>query len=241
MALPKNIKEELSVFDKACDDFVNSKIILIEKSISGILSTIAKRGQIYSVIAGEIVGYNFQVEYEAAIKSGSFDLVLNDKSVIPFVFNLLNEMDNGTIDIFAFIKKMFGENDENTYKMFCELLIKSFNVRVCQLLEEKYIDAEEPAEEVVEDEDCIDEAFLDRIRFVTDNIMGGLHNPKLLKLKVRGDINTVCVSILICISNNQTIGILGLLIGLRHMLSKIKQYKNDVKELDLIIKAFNEI
>ena len=147
MALPKNIKEELSVFNKACDDFVNSKIILIEKSISGILSTIAKRGQIYSVIAGEIVGYNFQVEYEAAIKSGSFDLVLNDKSVIPFVFNLLNEMDNGTIDIFAFIKKMFGENDENTYKMFCELLIKSFNVRVRQLLEEKYIDAEEPAEE----------------------------------------------------------------------------------------------
>lgn len=242
MALPKNVKEELSIFNKACDDFVNSKLILIEKSISGILSTIAKRGQIYSVIAEEIVGYNFQAEYETAIKSGAFDLVLNDKCVVPFVFNLLNEMDNGAIDIFAFIKKMFGDNDEKTYQMFCDLLIKNFMIRVQQLLEEKYIDQEEPIEEdVPEDDNSIDEAFLNRIRFVTESIMSGLQNPKMLKIKTRGDINTVCVSILICISNSQTIGLLGLLIGLRHMLSKIKQCRNDVKELDLIVKAFNEL
>lgn len=242
MALPKHIKEELGIFNDACNDFINSKLILIEKSISSVLSTIAKRGQIYSVIAGEIVGYNFQSEYETAANSGSFDLVLNEESVIPFVFNLLNEMDNGAIDIFAFIKQMFGANDEKAYKSFCDLLIKNFMERVKQLLEEKFIDEEKPEEESPETEETsIDPAFLDRIKFVTENIIGGLQNPKLQKLKTRSDINTVCVSIIICISNNQTIGVLGLLIGLRHMLVKVKQYKNDIQELDLIIKAFNEL
>lgn len=242
MALPKSVKSELQVFEDACNEFLDSKLILIEKSISKILKTIAKGGQIYNVIAEEIVGYNFPAEFESALRSNSFDLVESDKKIVPFVFNLLNEMDNGNIDIFSFVKQMFGEDSQLAYQSFGDILIKSFVTEIKRLLEERYVDIEEASEEDGEGEfPVLDDAFINRIKFVVETIMEGLTNKKVSKVKTRGDINTICVSILVCIANNEHIGLLGLLLGLRYMLSKIRFFKNDIKELDLIIKSFNEI
>ena len=243
MSVPKNVKEELRLLKNACDEFMNSKLILIEKSISNILKTIAKGGQIYNSLAEEIVGYNFSSDFESVLRSESFDLVLSEKKIVPFVFNLLNEMDNGNIDIFSFVKKMFGDDSQKAYAGFGEILVKNFASGIEELLELRFA---ENVEEVEDEHDSqpsalVDEAFLDRIKFVVENIMGGLTDKKLLKHKSRGDINTLCVSILLCIAHSEDIGLLGLIIGLRYMLLKIKIFKNDVKELELIIRAFNEL
>lgn len=243
MALPKNAKEELNAFKAACEKFIDSKLILIEKSISDILKTIAKGGMIYNCLAEEIVGYNFPAEFETATRSGSFDLVMSDKKVVPFVFNLLNEMDNGNIDIFTFIKKMFGEDTQVAYASFGDILIRNFMNGINELLENKF---EENVEEVEEGEvektlASLDEAFLSRIKFVVENIMGGIIDKKNAKLKSRSDINTICVSILLCIDNAEYIGLLGQMIGLKYLIAKTRYFKNDVKELELIIKAFNEL
>ncbi len=242
MAIPKNVKDELYSLQKACDEFVNSKLILIEKSISNILKTVAKGGQIYNVLAEEIVGYNFSAEYESVLRSGSFDLVLSEKKMVPFAFNLLNEMDNGNIDIFNFIKKIFGDDSQKAYLNFGDVVIKNFESGIEELLEARFVENEVEVEDEPEQQNpMLDEAFLDRIKFVIENIMNGLADKKLLKHKLRGDINTLCVSILLCIAHSEDIGLLGLVIGLKHMLSKIKPFKNDVKELGLIIDAFNEL
>lgn len=243
MALPKNVKIELSALEEACNEFVNSKLILIQKSISAILKTIAKGGQIYNVIAEEIVGYNFPAEFETALRSGSFDLILSEKKMVPFAFNLLNEMDNGNIDIFAFLKKMFGENSIEAYNQFSDVVIQSFVNGVSDLLEARFVEVQEDNAE--EDEkaasNVLDEVFLDRIKYVIENIMSGLVDKKNAKLKEKADVNTICVSIILCIVNSEDIGLLGLVLGLRQYLKRIRYFKNDVKELDTIIKTFNEL
>ena len=242
MAIPKSVKNELQIFEDACNEFVGSKLILIEKSISRILKTIAKGGQIYNVIAEEIVGYNFPAEFESVLRSNSFDLVQSEKKFVPFVFNLLNEMDNGNIDIFSFIKNVFGDDSQSAYQSFSDVVIKNFLFEIKRLLEERYADLEETLEEDNGVElPILDDAFINRIKFVMQTIMDGLANKKNAKLKTKGDINTICVSVLVCIANSEYIGLLGLLLGIKNMLSKIRFFKNDIKELDIIIKSFNEI
>lgn len=242
MAIPKDVKEEFKALKNACNEFMNSKLILIEKSISNILKTIAKGGQIYNCLAEEIVGYNFSAEYESVLRSGSFDLVLSENKMVPFAFHLLNEMDNGNIDIFGFIKQIFGEDNQKAYIDFGAIVIKNFESGIEELLEVRFAENEVEVEEDPEQQNpMLDEAFLDRIKFVIENIMNGLSDKKLLKHKLRGDINTLCVSILLCIAHAEDIGLLGLVLGLKHMLKKIKMFKNDIKELELIIDAFNQL
>ena len=247
MAIPKSVSNELVAFNIACKEFCESKIILIEKSVSNILKTIAKGGALYSAIAEKIVGYNFGLDFSTVQKSLSFDFIFSEKRVIQFVFYLLNEMDNGHIDSFEFIKYMFGDDSEVAYVNFSRTLIIPFNQAVNGYVQSIFKDKIDDTEKVGQNQNSnnkqplIDKALKGRIEFVVGEIVDKLKDEKYEKLNDKFGVSTIAVTILVCLSNGEYIGVYGLLLGLKNVLRNKRAFKNDLIELNLIIDTFNKI
>ena len=247
MAIPKSVCNELVNFNTACKEFCDSKIILIEKSISNILKSIARGGALYSAIAEKIVGYNFGLDIQSVNESHSFDVVFSEKKVIPFVFYLLNEMDNGNIDTFEFIKLNFGEDSEVAYGRFAKSLIIPFNQQINEYIQSLFKDKNPNNEEMIETAEHkdkplnIDQSLKNRIKFVVGEIINKLNAEKYERLNAKTGVSTIAVSVQICLTNNECIGIYGLLLGIRNILKSKFAFRNDLKELNLIIKVFENM
>lgn len=246
MAIPKSVSNELVAFNIACKEFCESKIILIEKSVSNILKTIAKGSALYSAIAEKIVGYNFGLDFSAVQKSKNFDLVFGEKRVIQFVFYLLNEMDNGHIDSFEFIRTMFGEDSEIAYSRFSRMLIIPFNQSVNGYVQSLFRDksSENQNEQTPQKNNAkplINQALKARIEFIVGEISKKLEDERFEKLNEKFGASTLAVTILVCLSNGEYIGVYGLLLALKNVLRNKRAFKNDLKELNLVIDTFNNI
>lgn len=243
MAIPKSVCIELENFNLACKEFCESKIILIEKSISNILKTIARGSSLYSAIAERIVGYNFGLDFSAVKESKNFDIIFSEKRVIPFVFYLLNEMDNGHIDTFEFIQNIFGGNSESSYLEFAKSLVIPFNQSVNTYVQSLFKDKKDtqPQSENQKRKELIDPSLRGRIEYVVGSISKRLDDPKYEKLNNKTGVSTIAITVLVCLSNNEQIGVFGLLLGLKTILRNKRAFKNDLKELNLIINSLEKM
>lgn len=243
MSIPKSVCAELEGFNLACKEFCESKIILIEKSISNILKTIARGSSLYSAIAERIVGYNFGLDFSAVKESKSFDIIFSEKRVIQFVFYLLNEMDNGHIDTFEFIQNIFGSNSESAYLSFAKTLIIPFNQSVNAYVQALFKNKKDNSETEApkKKELLINSSTRGRIEFVVGEIIKKLEDEKYEKLNNKTGVSTIAVSVLVCLSNNEQIGVFGLLLGLKTILKNKRAFKNDLKELDLVLTSLEKM
>ncbi|MGN1258699.1 MAG: hypothetical protein ACI4T8_00455 [Christensenellales bacterium] len=236
-----NVKEELKNLSEACQEFKMSKFILMEKNISRILKTIAKGGTLYNIIADRIIGYNFKADFERFINCPSFDYIESENNCIPFIFCLLNEMDNGNIDIFAFVKVVFGDDNKVAYEGFSKEIIERFEnhmIKVVNKLLSINLDAEiQKSSELKNEFPMFDNAFVSRINYVMDNIMHKISTEKASKFPLKKEASTIVFSVTVCLDRKEFSGVLGLLLALKIILHKNKKYKNDYNEVILLVNS----
>lgn len=236
-----NVKEELKNLSEACQEFKMSKFILMEKNISRILKTIAKGGTLYNIIADRIIGYNFKADFERFINCPSFDYIESENNCIPFIFCLLNEMDNGNIDIFAFVKVVFGDDNKVAYEGFSKEIIERFEnhiIKVVNKLLSINLDAEiQKSSELKNEFPMFDNAFVSRINYVMDNIMHKISTEKISKFPLKKEASTIVFSVTVCLDRKEFSGVLGLLLALKIILHKNKKYKNDYNEVILLVNS----
>ena len=218
-----------------------SKIILMEKNISAILKTIAKGSSLYNIVADRIIGYNFKADYENFIATRSIEYIEQDKNLIPFVFCLLNEIDNGNINAYSFIKAVYGEDNKVAYDKFCMDFIDKLQAnmvgvvnKICNI---DLTDELTKNAELKNEFPMFDSMFVSRIKYVVESIMESFSSRKCDKFKSKKDASTIGFSILVCLDRQEFSGVLGLILGLKSLLTENRFFKNDVKELELLINS----
>ncbi len=157
------IREELDLFVEKADEFIESKYILADIKIVGVLKAIANSETLVALFKNCLDGFDY---FEAKKKylapnrlmggdKGEFVLPPNSRELLAFIFNVLVDIDSKRIELGEFINKYFFVDGSfsSGYDAFINAMIKPFRNSV-KILMESVIEGslQDPIEALVEEE-----------------------------------------------------------------------------------------
>ncbi len=157
------VREELDLFVAKADEFIESKYILADIKIVGVLKAIAGSDTLLALFKNCLSDFDyFEAKKTYLIKNrlmggdkGEFVLPPNSRELLAFIFNILMDIDAKNIELGEFINKYFFVDGSfsSGYDAFVNAMIKPFRNSV-KILMEKVIEGslQDPLEALVEEE-----------------------------------------------------------------------------------------
>ena len=102
---------DLIQFNNACDDFVAGKYILANIKVKSIINSINASEKLTDLVSNSLEGFDFGVKFRESISSEGLTLPHGDKSVIAYCFNILYNLDEGTVTFIDFLSKYFSKSE----------------------------------------------------------------------------------------------------------------------------------
>lgn len=107
----------------SCNDIINGKFILAYNKISALLKNLTASKEVYNLLANHLSSFDFEREFSRAQLRSAKEktkLVLPDTpdKVLPFVFCVLVNINNHTIDLDQFISEFFKSETGNHAEEF---------------------------------------------------------------------------------------------------------------------------
>ncbi len=156
-------REELNLFIKRIDEFIDGKYILADVKIINILKVIAGSETLLALFKNCLTDFDYsEAKKTYLVKSkylseekGEFILPPNSRELLAFIFNILVEIDAKTINFGDFLNKYFYVDGSYSasFESFKNLMIKPFKNSV-KVLMESVIEGklQDPLEAVLEEE-----------------------------------------------------------------------------------------
>lgn len=160
-------KQELDLFLEKADELIDSKYIIADMKIVGLLKAIAASDALVALFKNCLTGFDYKrAQNKYLIKSkylsddkGEFILPPSSRELLAFIFNILLDIDARRIDFAEFINRYFYEDGSFSlgYAAFINSMIKPFRNSV-KILMESVIDGklQDPVEALVEQEQRIE-------------------------------------------------------------------------------------
>lgn len=140
-----NKRAELDAFLKSTDELINSKYIIADIKIVGVLKAIASSQTLIALFQNCLTGFDYQeAKRKYLVKSpyrsddkGEFVIPTSSRELLAFVFNVLMDIDAKRINLGDFLNKYFYENGSAYagYSAFINTMIKPFDNSVKMLME----------------------------------------------------------------------------------------------------------
>lgn len=239
--MEKDKEEQLASLVGAYKELKSSKMVLAEKHIANILKVIAEKDLIYNLIAEKILGFDFIGRMKGLLEN---DIELSDiiqsQDVIPFVFCVLNEIDNKNIETIAFIKQIFGSDSEKEFGEFCDKLVEPFisSIKNCLIGDGELCEEYEDPSNYIRNLFTAD--LIKRVQYITGEIAERVAGLKKIPVTLKQDIDIICYSIDLCVDAGEYIGVFGLLSGLKQCIYPLKKFKNEIAEIDMLLESMNK-
>lgn len=137
--------QELKPFNKACDEFVSGKYILVDMKIASILNLISNDEKLSNIINSCLQDYDFEVEFKKSVNVNNNNPYLtipsNDKDIVAFVYNLLYKFKSGNIKFYHFLTQFYGAEtaNEKTFGEFAKTIIIPFKNAINTLYSKRHI------------------------------------------------------------------------------------------------------
>lgn len=128
-------RKQIDLFLQRCDDVMQSRLILADTKIGELLKSIAASDLLYAFFREITRGFDYTAAREKYMNCGDpsakkrrllFPADLTEK--LAFIFCLLVDLDNKTIDLSDFLRGYFYEDGSvyESYYAFCNQVIKPF-------------------------------------------------------------------------------------------------------------------
>lgn len=130
-----NQKNNLGMFSQRVEEAINSRFILADRHISGLLKCVATIPELTAVVGETLKNVSYADEYDKArvvlTKNGKsvckFVMPNDKKRIIAFTVCLLTEFDSGRRSLLEFLTEFFYDEDTNVaYTKFCDTVLKPF-------------------------------------------------------------------------------------------------------------------
>ena len=131
----------ISAFMSSCDDLINGKFIFAGNKVANILKAINESPELYEVISECLKNFNYEKEFGRAkiklpTKRGSFKMPEENTAIIPLVFCMLVEIQEGKIDFKQFLADYFETDDDNSqFENFANQVIVPFKNAIAFLFD----------------------------------------------------------------------------------------------------------
>ncbi len=157
-------RKELDLFLSKADELIDSKYIIADIKIVGLLKAIAASDTLVAIFKNCLTGFDYkEAQKKYLVKSkylsdnkGEFILPSSSRELLAFIFNILLDIDSRRIDFAEFISKYFYEDGSFSlgYAAFKNSMIKPFKNSV-KVIMESVIEGklQDPVEAVIEEEE----------------------------------------------------------------------------------------
>ncbi len=156
-------REDLDFFIQKTDDLIESKYILADIKIVGVLKAIASSDTLIALFKNCLTDFDYeQAKKNYLVKNrylggdkGEFLLPPNSRELLAFIFNILMDIDAKNIELGEFINKYFFVDGSfsSGYDAFINAMIKPFRNSVKMLMESVIAGSlQDPVEALVEEE-----------------------------------------------------------------------------------------
>jgi len=229
----------------AYKELKSSRMVLAPKYISKLLKVVAENNDIYNLLAERILGYDYSGE-QNMLADGTISLqeITTSDKVIPFVFCLLNEIDNQEKEIVSVVRLFFNADSEDAFGEFCQTVVYPFISKITECVGAGGIEENEEPMETNPIESIkllFTKDLTERINFIVTIISEKINGLKKIDNELKNDIFIITYSLDLGLEAREYSGIMGLLSGLKRCLIPLKKFKSEVEEINLVIDAINNL
>lgn len=122
---------DLIQFNTACEDLISGKYILANIKVKALINSINASEKLTDLVSTSLDGFDFGVAFRESVTSNGLVLPFEDKSIIAYCFNILYNLDEGTITFMDFLIKYFVSSKTSggeEFKMFASTIIEPFKL-----------------------------------------------------------------------------------------------------------------
>lgn len=210
---------DLKQFNLACDDFVSGKYILANIKVKALINCINSNEKLTSLVSNCLEGFDFASTFRESVTSSGIRLPHGDKNIIAYCFNILYNLDEGTVTFLDFLSKYFASSKTSggeEFKLFASTILGPFKVAVNKLYEEVY--------QMTAIEDCENNLYHKLARVAEGNIK--LIDGIRLKEIEREELQYLLTAIIKASDNNDTELIYALMVGMDYFTKLNKRAKD---------------
>ncbi len=132
---------DLKQFNKACEDFIAGKYILANIKIKSLVNSINSSEKLTDMVSSCLDGFDFNLAWRESLSSQGLMLPQGDRNVIAYCFNILYNLDEGSITFLDFLSKFFASSKTSAgeeFKSFTTTIIEPFKKAVNNLYANVY-------------------------------------------------------------------------------------------------------
>lgn len=236
----KQVKSLMSAYK----ELKESRMVLAPKHISNILKVVAENNNVYNLIAEKILGYDYNGE-QASLDAETItvDEIIQSSRVVPFVFCLLNDIDNQEKEIVSVVRKFIGSDTEEAFGEFCQKVIYPFILGITEEISgSELVDGEanedKPSESI---KNIFTQELRERIDYIVGVISEKINGMRKIDKDLKNDLYIIVYSIDLGMSTGEYSGILGLLSGLKRCIIPLKKFKSEIEEINVVLNAINSL
>lgn len=227
-------KIDIDEFLVALDGLIESKYILAERRISDVLYQVAKTADVYNLIAECMINFDFKSKWKVATSAHFFKLPDRDEERIAFIFCLLSNIDDKNIDFTNFLSEYFSAaNSYSAYELFSKTVLVEFKRLIFKLLK-----LDGSSTNSVLDGDVLEnkDNFVLLCELIDKMIVKVKECDKLKHSFIsKNDMIAILSTFELLAKSKQTEYLYAFRITLNSALSKNKQYKDMVEEINQLV------
>lgn len=124
---------DLKQFNTACDEMVAGKYILANIKIRALVKAINDSAKLTDLVSNSLDGFDFNFAFRESVSSNGLNLPQGDNQVIAYCFNVIYNLDNGSITFVDFLNKYFSAvrlTGGEEFKAFVNTIILPFKKAV---------------------------------------------------------------------------------------------------------------
>ncbi len=114
---------DLKQFNSACDDFIAGKYILANIKVKALLNTIHSSEKLTNMVSTCLDNFDFNTAFKESVITKGLQLPLEDKNVIAYCFNVLYNLEVGTVTFLDFLNKYFASAETSGGEEFNKFAI----------------------------------------------------------------------------------------------------------------------
>ncbi len=120
---------DLKQFNSACDDFVAGKYILANIKIKALINIINQNEKLTDIVSGCLDGFDFNIAFKESVTKDGLTLPSETKNIVAYCFNVLYNLDVGTVTFLDFLSKYFSSaklSGGEEFKLFTNTIVIPF-------------------------------------------------------------------------------------------------------------------
>ena len=132
---------DIKQFNLACDDFIAGKYILANIKVKALINVINQSEKLTDLVSNCLEGFDFGISMRDSITPKGLQLPQGDKNIVAYCFNVLFNLEQGSITFLDFLNKYFVSSKTNggeEFNLFASTIIQPFKSAVNNQYKQMY-------------------------------------------------------------------------------------------------------